>query len=149
MTLFENFQQQHKRPRLQSPSDSGTQEEITKDAKIDVHKDNPSTPTIASNSLAVLAEVAQSHSSQSSLPDLIGEKNGDKWGFWVIKGWFVGCTSCTLQTLYAWLVRGLCIGMVGILIYRVLRLSLRCDSWYASDRLGLWGPKPMLLGDLM
>ena len=76
VTLFENFQQQHKRPRLQSPSDSGTKEEITKDAKIDVHMDNPSTPTTASNSLAVLAEVAQSHSSQSSLPDLIGEQNG-------------------------------------------------------------------------
>ena len=39
--------------------------------------DNPSTPTTASNSLAVLAEVAQPHSSQSSLPDLIGEKNGE------------------------------------------------------------------------
>ena len=38
--------------------------------------DNPSTPTTATNSLAVLAEVAQSHSSQSSLPDLIGEQNG-------------------------------------------------------------------------
>ena len=76
VTLFENFQQQHKRPRLQSPSDSSTKEEITKDAKIDVHMDNPSTPTTASNSLAVLAEVAQSHSSQSSLPDLIGEQNG-------------------------------------------------------------------------
>ena len=33
-------------------------------------------PTTATNSLAVLAEVAQSHSSQSSLPDLIGEQ---KW----------------------------------------------------------------------
>ena len=33
-------------------------------------------PTTATNSLAVLAEVAQSHSSQSSLPDLIGEQNG-------------------------------------------------------------------------
>ena len=74
VTLFENFQQ-HKRPRLLSPSNSGTKEEITKDAKIDVHMDNPSTPTTA-NSLAVLAEVAQSHSSQSSLPDLIGEQNG-------------------------------------------------------------------------
>ena len=72
VTLTENFQQ-HKRPRLQSPSDSGTKEEITKDA----HMDNPSTPTTASNSLAVLAEVAQSHSSQSSLPDLIGEQNGE------------------------------------------------------------------------
>ena len=73
---MKNFQQQHKRPRLQSPSNSGTKEEITKDAKIDVHMDNPSTPTTASNSLAVLVEVAPSHSSQSSLPDLIGEQNG-------------------------------------------------------------------------
>ena len=32
---------------------------------------NPNT-----SSLAVFAEVAQSHSSQSSLPDLIGEQNG-------------------------------------------------------------------------
>ena len=71
VTLFENFQQKHKRPRLQSPSDTGTHEEITKDAKIDIHMDNPSTPTTASDSLAVLAEAAQSHSSQSSLPDLI------------------------------------------------------------------------------
>ena len=55
----------------------------------------------------------------------------DKWGFGYLIGWFVGCTSCTLQTLYAWLMRGFGIGMVGILIYRVLRLSLRCDSWYA------------------
>ena len=76
VTLFENFQQQHKRPRLQSPSDFGTKEEITKDTKTDVNMDNPSTPTTATNSLAVLAEVAQSHSSQSSLPDLIGEQNG-------------------------------------------------------------------------
>ena len=38
--------------------------------------DNPSTSTITSDSLTVLAEVAQSHSSQSSLPDLIGEQNG-------------------------------------------------------------------------
>ena len=38
--------------------------------------DNPSTPTTASNSPSVLAEVAQSHSSRSSLPDLIGEQNG-------------------------------------------------------------------------
>ena len=58
MTLFENFQQQHKRPRLQSPSDFSTKEEITKDAKIKVHMDNPSTPNTAPNSLAVLAEVA-------------------------------------------------------------------------------------------
>ena len=40
------------------------------------------TPTAATNSLAVLAEVAQSqsHSSQSSLPDLIGEQNGGNGG---------------------------------------------------------------------
>ena len=75
VNLYENFQQ-HKRPRLQSPSDSGTKEEITRDAKIDVHMDNHSTPTTASDSLAVLTEVAQSHSPQSSLPDLIGEQNG-------------------------------------------------------------------------
>ena len=55
----------------------------------------------------------------------------DKWGFWVIERWFVGCTSCTLQTLYAWLMRGFGIGVVGI-IYRVLCLSLRCDSWHTS-----------------
>ena len=46
--------------------------------------------------------------------------------------WFVGCTCCTPQTLYAWLVRGLYVCMVGILIYKVLHLSLRCDSWYAT-----------------
>ena len=76
MTLFENIQQQNKRPRLLSPSDSSTKEEISKDAKIEVHMDNSSTPNTAPNSLAVVAEVAQSHSSQSSLPDLIGEQNG-------------------------------------------------------------------------
>ena len=30
----------------------------------------------------------------------------DKWGFGYLIGWFVGGTSCTLQTLYAWLMRG-------------------------------------------
>ena len=35
---------------------------------------------LPTNSLAVLAEVAQSHSSQSSLPDLIGEQNGGNGG---------------------------------------------------------------------
>ena len=50
--------------------------------------------------------------------------------FSILIGWFVGGTSCTLQTWYAWLMRGLGIGMVGILIYKVLHLSLRCDSWY-------------------
>ena len=52
-------------------------------------------------------------------------------GFGYLIGWFVGGTGCTLQTLYAWLMRDFGIGMVGILIYRVLRLSLGCDSWYA------------------
>ena len=55
-----------------------------------------------------------------------------KWGFGLLKRWFVGCTGCTLQTLYAWLVRGLCVCMVGILIYRILRLSLGCDSWHGT-----------------
>ena len=40
-------------------------------------------------------------------------------GFGYLIGWFVGGTSCTLQTLYAWLMRGFGNGMVGILIYRV------------------------------
>ena len=40
----------------------------------------------------------------------------DKWGFGYLISWFVGCTSCTLQTLYAWLVRGFWYCMVGILI---------------------------------
>ena len=37
--------------------------------------DNPSTSNTAPSSLAVLAEVAQSHLSQYSLPDLFGEQN--------------------------------------------------------------------------
>ena len=77
VTLVENFQQQHKRLKLQSPSGDGTNEDSTNTTKTDVTMDNPSTsttPTTATNSLAVLAEVAQSHSSQSSLPDLIGEQ---------------------------------------------------------------------------
>ena len=61
ITLFENFQQQHKRPRLQSPS--GINEDITKDTKTDV---NMATPTTATNSLAILAEVAQSQSHSST-----------------------------------------------------------------------------------
>ena len=53
--------------------------------------------------------------------------------FWFAKRvWFVGGTGCTLQTLYAWLVRGLYGCMVGILIYRVLHLSLGCDSWHTT-----------------
>ena len=59
------------------------------------------------------------------------QQESDKWGFGYLIGWFVGGTSCTLQTLYAWLMRGFGTGMVGIPIYRVLHLSLRCDSWYA------------------
>ena len=76
VTLFENIPQQHKRPRLQYSSGLGINEDITKATKTDVNTDNPCTPTTATNSLAVSAEVAQSHSSQSSLLDLIGEQNG-------------------------------------------------------------------------
>ena len=77
VTLFGNYQQQqNKRPTLQSTSDSGNQEEIIKNAITDVYMDNPNTSNTAPSSLAVLAEVAQSHSSQSSLPNLIGEQNG-------------------------------------------------------------------------
>ena len=77
VTLFGKFQQQqNKRPRLQSTSDSGNQEEITRNAKTDVYMDNPGTSNTALSSLTVLAEVAYSHSSQNSLPDLIGEQNG-------------------------------------------------------------------------
>ena len=82
-TLFDNIQQQHKRPRLQSPSGNGKNEDIPKDTKTDVNMDNPSTsttPTTATNSLAVLAEMSQSHSSQSSLSDLIDEQNGGTGG---------------------------------------------------------------------
>ena len=61
----------------------------------------------------------------------LAEIQSDKWGFRYLIGWFVGCTGCTLQTLYAWLMRGFGIGMDGILIYRVLHLSLGCDSWCA------------------
>ena len=88
VTLFENFQQQYKRPRLQSPSGNGTNKDITNTTKTTVFDmNNPSTsatPSTATNSLAVLAEVAQSqsqsHSSQSSLSDLIGEQNGGNGG---------------------------------------------------------------------
>ena len=79
VTLFNNIQQQHKKPKLQSPSGYSKNEDIPKDAKTDVKMDNLSTsttPTTATNSLAVLAEVAQFHSSQSSLPELIGEQSG-------------------------------------------------------------------------
>ena len=69
-------QQQNKRPRLQSTSDSGNQKEITKNAKTDIYMNNPNTSNTAPSSLEVLAEVAQSHSFQNSLPDLYGEQNG-------------------------------------------------------------------------
>ena len=61
----------------------------------------------------------------------LGPPPNDKWGFGYLICWFVGGTGCTLQTLYAWLMRDFGNGMVGILIYRVLHLSLGCDSWYA------------------
>ena len=67
ITLFENFQQQHKRPRLQSSSGFGINEDITKDTKTDV---NMATPTTATNSLAILAEVAQSQSYSFQIPYL-------------------------------------------------------------------------------
>ena len=54
----------------------------------------------------------------------------DKYVFLLV--WFVGCTGGTLQTMYAWFVRGLNVCVVGILIYRILHLSLRCDSWCAT-----------------
>ena len=75
VTFFENIQQQNKRPRLQSTSDFSKKEEITKDAKAEINMNNPGTPHTAPSSLAVLAEVAKSHSSQSSLPDFISEQN--------------------------------------------------------------------------
>ena len=46
------------------------------DGKRETSVDNPNILNTATSSLAVLAEVAQSHSSQISLPDLIGEQNG-------------------------------------------------------------------------
>ena len=76
VNFFEYFKPQNKRPRLQSTSDSNNKEEVTKDAKRETSMDNPNTSNTAPSSLAVLAEVAQSHSSQSSPPDLIGEQNG-------------------------------------------------------------------------
>ena len=59
-------------------------------------------------------------------------------GFWYLASWFVWGTICTLhQTLYAWLMRGLVLVWFGILNYRVLCLSLRCDSWYACYAINL------------
>ena len=39
----------------------------------------------------------------------------DEWGFGLLKVWFVGCTSCTLQTLYAWQGRGFVFVWLGSL----------------------------------
>ena len=63
VTLFENIKQ-NKRSRLQSTSGSSNKKEIIKDVKIETNMDNPSTSNTAPSSLAVLAEVAQSHSSK-------------------------------------------------------------------------------------
>ena len=76
MNFFEYIKPQNKRPRLQSTSDSNNKKEVTNDAKREISMENPNTSNTAPNSLAVLTEVAQSHSSKSSLPDLIGEQNG-------------------------------------------------------------------------
>ena len=83
--LYENFQQQHKRPRLHSPNGEGTNEDSSNPDQTDVNMDNPSTsttPITATNPLAVLAEVAQSqsHCSQNSLLDVISEQNGGNGG---------------------------------------------------------------------
>ena len=54
-----------------------------KNTKTDVNMDNPgtsATPITATNSLAILVEMSQSHSSQSSLSDLIDEQNGGTGG---------------------------------------------------------------------
>ena len=78
-TLCENFEQQHKRPRLQSPSGDGSNEDSPNPNQADVNMDNPNTstnPTTATNPLAVLAEVAQSQSQSSLHDDVIGEQNG-------------------------------------------------------------------------
>ena len=67
---------------MQSPSGDGTNEDSLNPNQADVNMDNPNTstnPTIATNPLAVLAEVAQSQS-QSSLPDVNGEQNGGNGG---------------------------------------------------------------------
>ena len=77
---MKTFNNNTKGPRLQSPSGNGTNEDSSNPDQTDVNMDNPNTsttPTTATNPLAVLAEVAQSqsHSSQSFLPDVIGEQN--------------------------------------------------------------------------
>ena len=62
--FFENINPQNKRLRLQSTSESNNKEDVTDDAKRKTSVDNPNTLNTATSSLAVLAEVAQSHSSQ-------------------------------------------------------------------------------------
>ena len=81
--------------------------------------------------------VLETDASSNGLRAVLLQEGDDKWGFRYLIGWFVGGTSCTLQTLYACLMRGFGIGMVGILNCRVLHLSLRCDSWYASKNYAL------------
>ena len=71
---------------MQSPSGDGTNEDsfktLTKQMSTWDNPNTSTTPITATNPLAVLAEVAQSqsHSSQSSLPDVIGEQNGGNGG---------------------------------------------------------------------
>ena len=55
VTLFENIQQQNKRPRLQSICDFSKKYEITKNAKAEINMDNPSTPHTVPSSLVLLA----------------------------------------------------------------------------------------------
>ena len=55
VTLFENYQQQqNKRPRLQSTSDSWQSRENHKECQTDAYMDNPNTSNTAPNSLAVI-----------------------------------------------------------------------------------------------
>ena len=75
VSFFEHITPQNKRPRLQSTNDSNNKEHVTNDTNRETSMDNPNTSNTAPSSLAVLAEVAQSHSPQSSLPDLSGEQN--------------------------------------------------------------------------
>ena len=54
----------------------------------------------------------------------------DKWGLLVFDRWV--CRRYRLYSTICLANEGFWYCMVGILIYRVLHLSLRCDSWYAS-----------------
>ena len=74
VSFFEHITPKNKRPRLQSTNDSNNKEHVTNDTNRETSMDNPNTSNTTPSSLAVLAEVAQSHSSQSSLPDLIDEQ---------------------------------------------------------------------------